>query len=433
MGLPHRYRKHLMRSRRTLFKLLVVAASTSTLLGLLSASIGGQFPSGFVATYRSATKATSHLAGSQSARFVLGIPVAPACTPVAAVALAVIGISHCRRVWRATKRSSVALQASTDDLEAAKNELAEATAAAEAAKLGLEAAKLRAEAMALEREVFEERRRTRARKLLGSLERVRSEELRVQLKELDGLDLTELQAQQLLAAVGRTPQEGEEASLSFEDLCSEAFESELGRFLAEMRLARGQKQLDERARVMQASKDEAQRRSEPEGFSTTEEINDDRSMGTRILGTLAYLLPLVDAFRFAIPLVQFLPPLAILLAPIALASAILNAVPFGTLIFFVVYITLAQNKEIPRLLRFNLEQSVLLDIALILPNLFVAGLTFAGSGEAVPAAGAVIFVLLLLVVLYCVTTTLGGEDPDGIPVISKAATNVIDRETFFDQ
>jgi len=109
--------------------------------------------------------------------------------------------------------------------------------------------------------------------------------------------------------------------------------------------------------------------------------NDDRSTGSRILASLCYLLPLSQAFQYAIPFASIFPLLQILFGPVAIVTLILNAIPAGSLIAFVVFIFLAQWKEgVPRLVRFSLEQSVLLNIALTIPALLLAGLELSAGG-----------------------------------------------------
>ena len=79
-------------------------------------------------------------------------------------------------------------------------------------------------------------------------------------------------------------------------------------------------------------------------------------LGPRLTGSLAYILPLTEAFKFMFPLIQQFPPLGVIFGPITLATLALNTIPFIPLILFVTYIVFAQIKDVPRLVRFNLEQ-----------------------------------------------------------------------------
>lgn len=114
-------------------------------------------------------------------------------------------------------------------------------------------------------------------------------------------------------------------------------------------------------------------------------MNDDRSLGPRLTGSLAYILPLTEAFKFMLPLVQQFPPLGVIFGPITLLTVLLNTIPFIPLILFVTFIIFAQVKDIPRLVRFNLEQAVLIDMALTLPSFILSTLEFSGNLEVAPS------------------------------------------------
>ena len=87
---------------------------------------------------------------------------------------------------------------------------------------------------------------------------------------------------------------------------------------------------------------------------------------------------------------------------------------------------LAGNPKLNRLIRWNLQQAIFVDIALIVPGLLV------GIGKGVlPAVGVevpagviesvddVTFVALMLVLAYCAGSSLLGREPGGIPFVSK--------------
>merc|ERR1712187_1078491 len=99
--------------------------------------------------------------------------------------------------------------------------------------------------------------------------------------------------------------------------------------------------------------------------------NDDRSTTSRFLACLPLLLPMSQAFTLLVPLITVFPILGILFGPFALVAFFLTSVPFGPTILLVIFILLAQNKDIPRLVRFNLEQSALLEITLSIPGIII--------------------------------------------------------------
>lgn len=306
--------------------------------------------------------------------------------------------------------------------------VASAKAAAEAAKLGLEAAKLRAEAEELERANIEERRRVRARQLLGDGGSfVRATDLRSRILEATGVAVSEDAVERLLKEV-QPGTSFSDARLTFEDLSSDTFQKTLDRIMIEEQELLRRKQREENERERQKMEEARKLRAETFEFSVLADENDDRSIWTRIMGCLAYLLPLMDVIQFGIPLMGLLPFLTPIFVIIAIPAAIVNAVPFGTLILFFAMSALSGNQDFPRLLRFNLQQAVLIDVALFLPQFLAQLASLVVGGQGVPTELTIgVFIIVLLAITYSIVMTLLGRDPDGIPGISNAARNSIDR------
>lgn len=337
--------------------------------------------------------------------------------PIGAVALAkaslaLAGFSVAGGKGRATAISRAA--AGNGEVDTV---VAEAKAAAEAAKLELEAAKLRAEAEEMEKERAVEKRRNRAVELLGEGTTVLSvEALRERLKEVEGVEVSEDQAKNL------------GASFTYDDLASVTFEKALEKIAVEERAklrAREAEEERERARMQKEAANNA--RNEQRAVPT--EVNDDRSINTRVLASLPYLLPLVDGLQFGIGLLQLVPALMPLFAILAIPSALLNAIPFGSLIVFILLTVLANQRELPQLLRFNLQQAVYLDVALFIPTLFasVVSLATGGNQDTVRDFGEAVYVVLIAAVVYAVALTIIGKDPDGLPFFSDAARRSVDQ------
>eukprot|EP00434_Breviolum_minutum_P008809 symbB.v1.2.007768.t1/scaffold480.1/size253386/30 len=304
--------------------------------------------------------------------------------------------------------------------------LAEAKAAAEAAKLQLEAAKLRAEADELRRATATAQRKERAVRILGSEEvmGIGLPELMARLQE----EGTELSGEEGLALAQAMGQE-EPYFFRLDDLASEAFDKKLSEIQAEKLKARQAAEAAKREEERQAAANAASSSASP-ASQADEVVNDDRSLGPRLGGSLAYILPLTEAFKFMLPLVQQFPPLGVIFGPITLLTVLLNTIPFIPLILFVTYIICAQ--DIPRLIRFNLEQAVLIDMALTLPSFILSGLEFSGNVEVASILGGLTFALTFGISVYAVLCNLDGKDPDGVPFISNVTKNVVDRGTFFD-
>jgi len=304
--------------------------------------------------------------------------------------------------------------------------------------------------------------------LLGDLPGLGLQELMTRLKETEGLELVEEQGQRLAKACG-LGQVSEEAAeklrraeafnlpdveelrqkatpqpvfFTSATLTSEPFDQELKRVVEDIRVAKqsqAEKEAFEQKGKEASSNVAGTAASEPAATTTPgpkEGENDDRTTGTRILASLCYLLPLSQAFQYAIPFASAFPPLTVLFGPVAIVTLILNVIPFGSLLAFVVFIFLAQWKEgVPRLVRFSLEQSVLLNISLTFPSLFLAGIEMSAGG--VPSdgsiiGGAVTFFAMLAVSVYCVACNIDGKEPDGLGFISGLTYNVIDQDPYED-
>merc|ERR1711956_74730 len=115
--------------------------------------------------------------------------------------------------------------------------------------------------------------------------------------------------------------------------------------------------------------------------------------------------------------------------------------PYGLapLLLFAVFQGLANNTDLPKLLRFNMRQSVLLTISLFVPGIIGALANFASKlalgttnewGEWTPGTlpqsisdpcNTAVFTVLLACILYSMGSSLLGLMPVGIPIISPAA------------
>lgn len=104
-----------------------------------------------------------------------------------------------------------------------------------------------------------------------------------------------------------------------------------------------------------------------------------------------------------------------------------KVIPFSGFAAFLSLQFLGGNPSINRLIRYNMQQAILIDIALFFPGLL--SLLFGGllSGANVQLPGSLsvissdaIFVSLLVVLGYCTVSSLLGQEPNKVPLISKA-------------
>ena len=91
-------------------------------------------------------------------------------------------------------------------------------------------------------------------------------------------------------------------------------------------------------------------------------------------------------------------------------------------VFFIGLSLTTRNANLPRFIRFNVQQALLLDIVLIIPSLF-ADLGASPLPQPLATVGSnCIFYAWLLVVLYSWACNLQGRTPDQVPLLSDAAS-----------
>jgi hypothetical protein len=149
----------------------------------------------------------------------------------------------------------------------------------------------------------------------------------------------------------------------------------------------------------------------------------------KIISVLPYLFPLLDSLQFGrfIFLENSENPFVIILA---LMYTLYRSIPFSGFIFFLGLNFLSSNLGLNRLVRFNMQQAIFVDIALFFPTLLAAlvGLVGSGAGFTVPEAATeagsdVMFGLVLLTVGYASISSALGITPNKIPIISQAVEN----------
>jgi hypothetical protein len=156
----------------------------------------------------------------------------------------------------------------------------------------------------------------------------------------------------------------------------------------------------------------------------------------KVLSVLPYLFPLMDGLQWG----RFLlasegaesNPLVV---GLALLYALYRAIPFSGFIAFSVLYFLGGNPSLNRLVRYNMQQAIFVDVALFFPGLIggVVGLT----GLQLPAIASqlgndAIFVTLLATIGYCTVSSLLGITPNKIPIISPAVEDRMPNIDSFD-
>lgn len=200
-------------------------------------------------------------------------------------------------------------------------------------------------------------------------------------------------------------------------------------------LAREEKRLAEEA--AKASKKEKELALLAE--AKLEFLNEKQPTGTeKIISILPYLFPLMDGLQYG----RFLlsadgadaNPFIVILA---LLYGLYRSIPFSGFAAFFALNFLSGNPSLNRLIRFNMQQAIFIDIALFFPSLIIGlGGIVTGGGGLTGAAGElfadVIFGTLLLVLAYCAGSSLLGQEPNNIPLISDSVKQRMPTIDMFD-
>lgn len=163
------------------------------------------------------------------------------------------------------------------------------------------------------------------------------------------------------------------------------------------------------------------------------------SVSDRVISILPYLFPLMDGLQYG----RFLlsgdtsNPFIVLLAVL---YGLYRSIPFSGFVAFFALNFLSGNPSINRLVRYNMQQAIFIDIALFFPSLIlgVGGLIANGAGGGALPPGVseifsdVIFGTLLVMLGYCVVSSAFGREPDGIPLISDAVKDRMPTIDMFD-
>ena len=144
----------------------------------------------------------------------------------------------------------------------------------------------------------------------------------------------------------------------------------------------------------------------------------------RVIAPLVYLLPWSDAIPFGLGLdgvFNQVPLLRLLIVP-AIPFMQLQRVPAGgLLLFFVLFLAVVRNPNVPYFLRFNTLQALLTDIVLIVLSLAFRILLqpVAGGSLLMGTLSSTIVIAVLAILVFALVECLRGREPD-LPGISQA-------------
>jgi len=299
--------------------------------------------------------------------------------------------------------------------------------AADAAALERAAAQLRADVAKIEAELEEQRRLEQAKWFrifdTDGSGAVDVAELRRGMMQVSGAELSESMALRLMEALD----EDRDGLLQPAEFDVKRLEATLEKLVAEDRALELEAWRAERRQRDRVRAEAEAERLLREYEATLPPANQDVGALTRLGSVLVYLLPLMNALKFGVPLATSQPLLKEAFAPLLGLLHSLSAVPYGQLLAFIVLQTLADNRDLPLLLRFNMRQAVVLDIALGTLQLLQVVAAIAMFGQAPPDivqqwdSNTLVFLALLGCIGYSVVFSLRGEIPRGIPGISAYA------------
>lgn len=256
--------------------------------------------------------------------------------------------------------------------------------------------------------------------------RVDVSELQAGLERLLKLDLPEQRAQQLVQAFDTN---GDGVLQPEEFVGVDQFRNKLDALVRQEKDAARQQAKQEREQAQGMELLQAQLAL----------VNDKEPSATdKVVSVLPYLFPLLDGLQFAGFLVAGHPDNPLALAA-TIAYALYRSIPFGGLLAFFGLSFLSDQPQANRLVRFNAQQAVLLDIALFAPAILASlgGALLNQVGVSLPANVAELgsdglFLALLATVAYASVSSLLGKTPNALPFISKRVEDRMITPDMYD-
>ncbi|GAX73053.1 hypothetical protein CEUSTIGMA_g506.t1 [Chlamydomonas eustigma] len=156
---------------------------------------------------------------------------------------------------------------------------------------------------------------------------------------------------------------------------------------------------------------------------------DNKDVADRVVASLPYLLPLLDALPFGKFILFNYPFVARALSPLAPLSMLYNSFPFLPFIVFLgVYSGIINNFNFSKFVRYNAMQAVLLDVLLIIPQVILSDIFKAPSDDlgmqAYISAYNTIFLFVAISVAYGMGSSLVGQTAR-IPLVAEAADSQV--------
>jgi hypothetical protein len=169
-------------------------------------------------------------------------------------------------------------------------------------------------------------------------------------------------------------------------------------------------------------------------------LNDGEPTTTdKIVSVAPYVLPLLDSLQFAIFFASKHPD-NVFAQVAGIAYTLYRSIPFGGFLALFGLSFLSSNPSLNRLVRFNMEQAIYLDIALFVPG-FLAFLYSAAASnlplnlptEAIEYGSDGVVLAMIATIAYASVSSLLGKTPDKLPFMSQATQDRMISPEMFDE
>jgi hypothetical protein len=301
-----------------------------------------------------------------------------------------------------------------------------------AARLRAQAAKLRAEASNLEAEKAESMAKA-AQMAFDKFDTNRDgnvslQELKAGLEKQLETQLSEIRVKELMLAFDAS---GDNVLQPDEFVTVGKFRNKLNE------LARNEKEHARQAKADAGVARDAARLAE----ARLELLNDaPPTITDKALSVLPYLFPLMDGVQYGRFLLGNADESNPLITALAVVYGLYRAIPLAGFVAYGALSFLSANPRVNRLVRFNMQQAIFVDIALLFP-----GLLLGVSTAVLPALGVnldlssftevasdAVFCALLATLAYTSISSLLGAPPDKLPFISDAVNERMPSIDMFD-
>lgn len=147
----------------------------------------------------------------------------------------------------------------------------------------------------------------------------------------------------------------------------------------------------------------------------------------RVLSIVPFLLPFLDVLPYArFIITDYNLDNNPVVALAGFMFALYQTIPFAGLIAFFLFNILSTNLKLNRLVRYNIQLAIFLDISLIFPGIIgsISTAIAQSAGTPIPevistSSSNFTFVLYSITIVYAMISSLAGQEPDKVPFITE--------------